>query len=116
LLLPAREHTENAADPLQLGGRLVSQHPRERASGGEGSSIPAKEAEPHRGAISQAAKHFVGYPECLFHATPGNHCVLEIEDLFAEAGDLMDQFLLRAVLVAHANRTDRTEVLALEAE
>ena len=101
LLLWTGEHTEDSSDPLQLGGRIVTQHSGERLVGCEEGAVSAKQAEARGGVIEECVKQPNRGAQRVFDPAPGGHGVFEIEDLLSQAGHLMDQLLLRTVCVAH---------------
>jgi hypothetical protein len=103
LLLRTGEHTQNPADPLQLGRRFIAQHPGKRSVGGEESAVAPEEAESYRSIIDEGAQQRLGSAEGVLYPTAGDNDVLEIQDLLAQASQLVDQLLLRAVIVAHGN-------------
>ena len=101
LLLRTCEHTENSADPLQLGRGVVAQHSGKRAVGRKEGAVPAKQAEARRGVIDEGVQQRHRGAQRVLDPAPGGHGVLEVEDLLAQAGYLVNQLLLRTMFIAH---------------
>ena len=105
-LLGGCEDAEYPSDALQFSRRVVAEQPGERDIGSEGSAITAEEAESYRGPVGQGTKAGFRFPERLFHPTARDHRFFEIQNLLAEAGDLVDEVMLRAVVVSHLPHKD----------
>jgi hypothetical protein len=101
LLLRRGEQAEHAADSLQLGRGVVAEHPCKRSVGGEESAIPLKEAKTHGRSIRERAEPRFRFAERVFNSAARYHRLLEIHDLFAETGDLVDEVLFGPVVVSH---------------
>jgi hypothetical protein len=101
LFLRSGKQAEHTAHRLELGRRVIAQQSGKGAVGYKKSAVAAEQTETYRGIIGESAKQVVGATQCIFDSTPRNHCFLEIDHLLAQAGDLMDQLLLGAVLIAH---------------
>jgi len=74
---------------------------RDGTIGGEEGAVTAEEAETHGSTINQRAQQAFGVTKGIFYSPAGQHGILEIQDLLAQTGDLMDQFMPGPVLVSH---------------
>jgi hypothetical protein len=101
LLLRRGEQAEHAADSLQLGRRVVAEHPRKRGIGGKRSTITPEEAETHGRSIGERAESRFRFAERVFDSPARDHRLLEIHDLFTETGDLVDEVLFGPLVVSH---------------
>lgn len=101
-------------DALQLGGRVVTQHPGEGAVRGQGSAIASEQTETYRRPIRQRSKQRFGVSEGVLHPAPRDHRFLQLNDLLAETGDLVNEVLFGTVVVSHRDiMTAGREPLAL---
>ena len=101
LLLGTVKYAEHGAERLHLSCRIVAEHPGEPPVGGEKGAVEAEEAKSHRSPIGERTQQRFSRPECILDAATCSHGFLEVNDLLAQAGDLVDQLLLRTVFVTH---------------
>jgi hypothetical protein len=101
LIFWSGEHAQHWAQGLELSRGIVTEHLGEAAVGRQESAVQTKEAQAYGSAIGEASKQGFGAPQRVFDATARRHGFLEVSHLLSQAGDLVDQLLLRAMIVAH---------------
>jgi hypothetical protein len=103
LLLEAGEDAEHSAHSLELGRRLIPKHVRDAAIGGQESAVVLKETETYWRAIHQRVQQGLCITKGIFYSPASYHGILEIQDLLAQASNLMDQLMPGPLLVSHGN-------------